>query len=99
MDDFGRDVALHKQAPVQLNQTQEELLQLQKVDAAGQLIDGIAHDLNNLLQIITADLQLILKQGVASSDLEKRVNNAQEAVKRGAKLANQLLAFSLNQDG
>jgi len=95
MDDFGRDVTLQKQSPVQLNQTQEELRQLQKVDAAGQLIDGIAHDLNSLLQIISADLHLIMKQGAASSDIEKRVNNAQEAVKRGAKLASQLLAISL----
>lgn len=94
MDDFGHDVTLQKPGPM-LNQTQEKLRQLQKVDAAGHLIDGIAHDLNNLLQIISADLHLIMKQGAASSDIETRVNNAQEAVKRGAKLASQLLAISL----
>ena len=97
IDDLGPDVTLQNQAPMQLHQTHEELRQLQKVDASGQLIDGIAHDLNNLLQIISADLHLITKQGAASSDIQKRVNNAQEAVKRGAKLADQLLAFSLNQ--
>ena len=97
MDDSGRDITLQKQAPVQLHQTQEELRQLQKVDAAGQLIDGIAHDLNNLLQIISADLHLIMKHGAASSDVQKRINNAQEAVRRGAKLASQLLAISLAQ--
>ena len=67
------------------------------MDATGQLIDGIAHDLNNLLQIISADLHLIMKQGADSSDIETRVNSAQEAVKRGAKLASQLLAFGLSQ--
>ena len=97
MDDFGRNVILQKQAAVQLHQTQEEMQQLQKVDASGQLIDGIAHDLNNLLQIISADLHLIMKRGADSSDVEKRVNNAQEAIKRGAKLTTQLLAFSLGQ--
>ena len=67
------------------------------MDAKRQLIDGIAHDLNNLLQIISADLNLILKQGADSSDIGKRVNSAQEAVKRGARLANQLLESSFGQ--
>ena len=97
IDDFGHDVTLQKQAPLQLNQTQEKLRQLQKADAAGQLIDGIAHDLNNLLQIISADLHLIMKQGAVSSDIETRVNSAQEAVKRGAKLASKLLALNISQ--
>ena len=67
------------------------------MDAKRQQIDGIAHDLNNLLQIISADLNLILKQGADSSDIGKRVNSAQEAVRRGARLANQLLESSFGQ--
>ena len=65
--------------------------------ASGQLIDGIAHELNNLQQIIAADLHLIMKQSAPSSAIETRVNNAQDAIKKGAQQANQLLAFSLSQ--
>ena len=65
--------------------------------ASGQLIDGIAHDLNNLRKIIAADLHLIMKQSAPSSDIETRVNNAQEAIKKGAQQTNQLLALSLSQ--
>ena len=67
------------------------------MDASGQLIDGTANDLSNLRQIIAADLHPIMKQSAPSSDIETRVNNAQEAIKKGAQQANQLLAFSLSQ--
>mgnify|MGYP000509359850 CR=1 FL=1 len=67
------------------------------MDASCQLIDGIAHDLNNLRKIIAADLHLIMKQSAPSGDMETRVNNARDAIKKGAKQTNQLLAFSLSQ--
>ena len=67
--------------------------------ASGQLIDGIAHDLDNLLQKYSADLYLMMKQSASSGDVETRVNNAQGAVKRGTKVTVQLLAFSLCQAG
>ena len=70
-----------------------------KVRASGQLIDGIAHDLNNLLQKHSADLHLIMKQSTSPGDVETRVNYAEGAVKRGTKVANQLLAFGLSQAG
>ena len=67
------------------------------MDASCQLIDGIANDLNNLRKIIAADLHLIMKQSAPSGDMETRFNNAQDAIKKGAKQTNQLLAFSLSQ--
>ena len=67
--------------------------------ASSQLIVGIAHDLDNLLQKYSADLYLMMKQSASSGDVETRVNNAQEAVKRGTKVVNQLLAFGLSQAG
>ena len=63
---------------MQLNQTQEELLQLQKVDAAVQLIDGIAHDLNNMLHIFLA---------VALSSMLLSSVHANEALARKKKRA------------
>lgn len=67
--------------------------------ASGQVIDGIAYDLDNLLQKYSADLYLMMKQSASSGDVETRVNNAQRTVKRGTKVANQLLTFGLSQAG
>ena len=109
LDAFGRNATGHahkfepapapepKHAPGQLEQLTAESPQLHKFDASGQLIDAIAHDLNNLLQIISADLHLMMKQGATSGDVEMRVSNTQAAVKRGAKLTNQLLKISQSQ--
>ena len=71
--------------------------QPQKVDEPGQRIEGFAHELNNLLQIISADLHLIMKKCPTGSDVATSINNAQAAVKRGAKVADQLLESSRAQ--
>ena len=67
------------------------------MEAVGQLTGGVAHDFNNLLQVISGNLHLIGKGIAGKEALERRVTNAQAAVRRGAKLASQLLAFSRRQ--
>jgi PAS domain S-box-containing protein len=79
------------------SQAEEQLRQAQKMEAVGQLTGGVAHDFNNLLQVISANLHLIGKFGAGNARIEQRLNSAHEAVKRGAKLANQLLAFGRRQ--
>jgi signal transduction histidine kinase/DNA-binding response OmpR family regulator/CHASE3 domain sensor protein len=71
--------------------------QSQKMEAIGHLTGGVAHDFNNLLQIVGANLER------AASDLKgepatlERVQNSLEAVRRGARLTSQLLAFARRQ--
>ncbi|QNA90015.1 PAS domain-containing protein [Massilia sp. Dwa41.01b] len=75
---------------------EEALRQAQKMEAVGQLASGVAHDFNNVLQIISSNLQLMELDGV-SSTLGARVTNAVAAVERGSKLSSQLLAFARRQ--
>jgi PAS domain S-box-containing protein len=73
--------------------TEALLHQAQKMEVVGQLTGGLAHDFNNLLMIISGNLDLIRRR---ASD-EKMVNRLDQvllAVRRGAKLTQQLLAFS-----
>lgn len=76
---------------------EESLRQSQKMEAVGQLTGGIAHDFNNLLQIISANLHLAAKHLAPDDGARQRLAHAGEAVRRGAKLANQLLAFGRRQ--
>ena len=93
----GRHVTAEKQAAADLQVAQEQLRQSQKMEAVGQLTGGVAHDFNNLLQVISANLQLMAKHAAGNEKIERRLASAEDAVRRGAKLAGQLLAFSRRQ--
>lgn len=73
-------------------QAEEALRQSQKLEAIGKLTGGVAHDFNNLLQVIAGNLEL-LADSIDDPRARRRLDHAQDAVRRGAKLAGQLLAF------
>jgi signal transduction histidine kinase len=75
---------------------EEALRQAHKMEAVGQLASGVAHDFNNVLQIISSNLQLMELDGIGSV-LGARVASAVAAVDRGSKLSSQLLAFARRQ--
>ncbi len=74
-----------------------QLRQAQKMEALGKLTGGVAHDFNNVLQIISGNLQLLAHDVGNNLRAEHRLQTASEAVARGAKLASQLLAFGRRQ--
>ncbi|MBO9535499.1 PAS domain S-box protein [Herbaspirillum sp.] len=73
------------------------LSQMQKMEAVGQLTGGVAHDFNNVLQIIGGNLQLMQSAPELEERSRHRVKIAIDAVDRGAKLSSQLLAFARRQ--
>lgn len=73
------------------------LLEAEKMDAIGQLTSEIAHDFNNVLQLINGHLQLLRVAHRTDEKTVKRVEAASEGVRRGAQLAAQLLAFARRQ--
>jgi signal transduction histidine kinase len=96
-------VSLHKSRQDLLARTQElaesqaALHNARKMEAIGKLTGGVAHDFNNVLQIISGNLQLLKLEAGGNPKTEARVAAAMEGVKRGGKLALQLLAFGRRQ--
>jgi len=78
-------------------ETAAALAQSQKMEAVGKLTGGVAHDFNNVLQVIGGNLQLAVQEANGNEALTRRLTCAHEAVERGAKLASQLLAFARRQ--
>ncbi|MGX4643015.1 response regulator [Massilia sp. SYSU DXS3249] len=77
--------------------SQSALLHSQKMEAIGQLTGGVAHDFNNVLQIIGGNLQLLKLSGSIKEGGNVRVDAALTGVRRGAELASHLLAFARQQ--
>jgi signal transduction histidine kinase len=73
------------------------LLHAQRMEALGQLTGGLAHDLNNLLQVVLANLDLLLRQLAGDSVATQRVGAAIRGAEQGATMTRQLLAFARRQ--
>ena len=80
-----------------LEQTQQQLLQAQKMQAIGRLAGGIAHDFNNLLTVIMGHAQLIKLAARDMPTFTEEVDSILEAGERAARLTTQLLGFSRKQ--
>jgi signal transduction histidine kinase/CheY-like chemotaxis protein len=88
-----------RQRTEELMAAQGQLLQMQKMEAIGQLTGGLAHDFNNLLAGISGSLEMMqtrMGQG-RLGDVGRYMSVAQGASKRAAALTHRLLAFSRRQ--
>ncbi len=73
---------------------EEQLFQAQKMEAIGLLTSGVAHDFNNILQVISGYTE-ILDLHFSDTDPEKEtVKNILHASQQAMGLSRQLLAFS-----
>jgi signal transduction histidine kinase/DNA-binding response OmpR family regulator len=80
----------------ELSAAQQALQRSQKLEAIGKLTGGVAHDFNNILQVIGGNLEL-LQRRVSNADAANLVQVALDAVQRGGKLSSHLLAFARRQ--
>jgi len=71
--------------------------QAQKMEAIGHLTGGVAHDFNNILQVIGANLERTAQDVRGNAKGAERIQNAINAVANGARLTGQLLAFARRQ--
>ena len=76
---------------------EEQLRQLQRIDAIGRLTGGVAHDFNNLLAIIHGNSELLRAQLDSGSEAADMADDIIGASGRGAELVRRLLAFARMQ--
>jgi PAS domain S-box-containing protein len=86
----GRDMTEH-------DRTEAQLRQSQKMEAVGQLTGGVAHDFNNILMVIMANVDALEEEKKLAPQLGDRIKGIGEATQRAADLTRQLLAFSRKQ--
>ncbi|TAJ84933.1 PAS domain-containing protein [Reyranella sp.] len=75
---------------------EEQLRQSQRLDAVGKLTGGVAHDFNNILMVIAANVEA-LQEEIVDRSVAERLDRIGGAARRAADLTRQLLAFSRKQ--
>src|SRR5262249_42880881 len=76
----------------------QRLYQVEKTEAIGNFASGLAHEFNNLLDVIIANLGLAREHAGGDEELRDIVGEALEAAWRGAELTRRLLALARRQE-
>ena len=92
-----RDITARKKAERERKKLEAQLLQSQKMEAIGKLAGGVAHDFNNMLNVIIGFAELSMEELDRSNPLWENLKEILDAAKRSADLTKQLLAFARKQ--
>ena len=77
--------------------SEEKVRRAQKMEAAGQLAAGVAHNFNNLLQVTMGYTEILL-DARDDAEVQAAANEIRHATARGAALTRQLLTFGRKHD-
>ncbi|MBI5380776.1 MAG: response regulator [Opitutae bacterium] len=91
------DITERRQAEMEKEKLQGQLIQAQKMESVGRLAGGVAHDFNNMLQAILGNAALVREAVPPGDPLGEHVEEIQKAAQRSADLTRQLLAFARKQ--
>lgn len=78
---------------------QEQLIQSEKMSAIGQLISGIAHDLNNPLASVVGFADFLVESGDVPQALAEPLRVIRQEAERAATIVKNLLSFARRQEG
>jgi len=87
------DLTDHRRAEVERLELEHKLAERHELENIGTLAGGIAHDLNNILQVIHSSLD-IAKEATSEASLLKHITHARQAADRATNLSRRLLTFS-----
>jgi PAS domain S-box-containing protein len=90
---ISRDITERKQAEEQFQRQRDALYQSEKLATMGQLLAGVAHELNNPLSVVMGHAAL-LQQSVRNKRQKERAEKIVQAAERCARIVNNFLALA-----
>jgi PAS domain S-box-containing protein len=90
---IARDITERKQAEEQFQRQRDALYQSEKLATMGQLLAGVAHELNNPLSVVMGQAAL-LRQSVRNKHQMERAEKIVQAAERCARIVNNFLALA-----
>ena len=94
---FFRDITYRKRAEQEMRLLEQQLRQVQRMEAIGRLAGGVAHDFNNILMVINTYAELLEARLPDDDKFRRNTQEILKAANRAAQLTGQLLAFSRHQ--
>lgn len=92
------DITERKKIEEEKRKLQEQLLQSQKMESIGTLAGGVAHEFNNMLNIISGHAELALLNIPQENDARKDIEEIKKAAQRSAEITKKLLTFARKQE-
>ncbi|MHB8828683.1 MAG: PAS domain-containing hybrid sensor histidine kinase/response regulator [Syntrophales bacterium] len=89
-----RDITLRKQAEMEKRGLEEQLRRAEKMEALGQLAGGVAHDLNNVLGVLSGYSELLLLEISEGERARGYVKKILESTEKGAAIIQDLLTLA-----
>ncbi|MBT8342658.1 MAG: response regulator [Desulfatitalea sp.] len=96
-DEFNEMNARLSLAENHRRKMEAQLRQAQKMEAVGRLAGGVAHDYNNMINVIMGYTEMALEQIPPTDPLHADLKEIMAAAKRSKELTRQLLAFARRQ--
>lgn len=94
-----RDVTARKRAEEELRQKEDQLRHTQKMELVGQLISGVAHELNNPLASIVGYSQLIMKKRGIEKETKEDLKLMAQSATQCRRIVENLLRFVRKDEG
>jgi signal transduction histidine kinase/ActR/RegA family two-component response regulator len=85
-----------KQTLQELKQAQDQIVQVEKLRAMGEMASGVAHDFNNVLAVILGNIQLLLHQfdHLNHEEIRERLRVIERSSKDGAETIRRMQEFT-----
>ncbi len=93
----GSSYVITVQDLTELKRAEERLRRAQRLEAAGRLAGGVAHEVNNMMTIILGFSDLLARSGAVAPERHRDLEEIRRAATRAGKITQQLLAFSRQQ--
>ncbi len=90
-----RDITVRKRMEAENAALQTKLMETQKLTAIGQLVNGIAHNFNNILTSVKGSVELIRRHD--DSAITPHLDRIEKGCNQAISLVNKLMAFSTEQ--
>ena len=82
---------------VDLLRSREDFARVQRMEAMGKVVAGVAHDFNNILTVITSSLEVARREPNQSAKHQHLIQSSLRAARQGAETTQQLMTFVRGQ--